>query len=357
MLAKQTILTTIVSHENVHIHRRFQSYRDRDSSSVIDQSHFTYNGIGPDFVLEQVPDPQTPEQGLLWQDVLACIEVRRGPTHGPGNVGTTASESPRAASVTVQAGDYARLQLSLRPFQLYSICVIIHGNRFTVSVYDRGGVMHSKPKRLYDSKLRVRARFIKVIRRLAVDMTEAQLGRDPSVELLDPSASVRDDRLTSRPDYNVVLPGVEESQQKWKTTGALRWTSYSLVGRGTTVWTVRSVARKNSILKSAWRDTHLRTESSIYEYLREIGILRQRGITNFVCGSDATFTTSDGETVVLSVNSQRPACAFLPPDDDIVLHRMIFRPIGKPFWEFSDPSEFVRGLMAIVDGTLSKTFM
>lgn len=303
---------------------------------------------------------------LLWRGVLSFIEVKLKGKDGPIKAART-GQLPQVKPIVAQAGDYARLHMALRPFQLFSICILIYGRHFTVSVYDRGGVLHSEEMAVYDMH-GVTREFIAVVRRLSRDLSEYDLGRDHTARSLVPANAE-----ASRNGYPTFLvrlnqsdrPGnVEPFSAIWQTEGKPIWTSYSLLGRGTVVWQAReyggsqaainsSPAPSEYIIKSAWRHISRSTESEIYRLLKARGVLGARGIATFHDGQDVIWKAPNDPSSLskkLSVNALRPAANRLDANSDIVLHRVILSSVGKPLWDYDSREYFVRGLLDIVFG-------
>ncbi|KAF4580334.1 hypothetical protein EYR38_003230 [Pleurotus pulmonarius] len=66
-----------------------------------------------------------------WMDVDWFVEVK--PTESQG----LATEDAPISEVVCQAADYARLHISCRPFQLFSVGLLIFGRKFMVGIFDR----------------------------------------------------------------------------------------------------------------------------------------------------------------------------------------------------------------------------
>ena len=87
-----------------------------------------FSPIQPDFVLQEQDagdsdiDATGKVASLLWRKVLACVEVKCSSSEGPYR-----TLSGRVKSIVAQAGDYMRLHLAHRPFQLFSLCVLVWG--------------------------------------------------------------------------------------------------------------------------------------------------------------------------------------------------------------------------------------
>ena len=121
----------------------------------------------------------------MWLDALCFVEVKNDPYAGPYRDKDAPTELGPFGPIPVvsQAANYARLHISCRPFQLFSIGVIIFASGFTVSVFDRGGVMHSPQMKVFDDH-GITSDFIRVVRLLSTELTEQEFGLDPTVTLL-----------------------------------------------------------------------------------------------------------------------------------------------------------------------------
>lgn len=284
------------------------------------------------------------ERRLLWRNVLCCIQVKFEANIGPlreRNVPANADD--KVTESVAQAADYARMHMSCRPFQIFSVNVMIFASHFTVSVYDRGGVMHSHQMDVYDDR-GVADDFIRVVRLLSCDLTEPDLGFDPTVTTL-PSADP-----TQPPAYNVGFCPPSTGAERWNTVGRPIWTASTLLGRGTTAWRVQSnvTTRSACVLKTAWCHQDRNGEAEVYKFMKECKIVGTRGIAAFRSGKDVFKASEPGCRSVLSVNSLRPPEAKLTKD--IVLHRVVLDSVGRPLWEYDDPAHFIRALLAVVEG-------
>ncbi|GJE89829.1 hypothetical protein PsYK624_059380 [Phanerochaete sordida] len=327
-----------------------RKFHNTHSSSVAPEDTFpTFAPVKPDFILRQHSTNVTPTSKVLWRVILSCVEVKCSHKDGP-NQKDDSVRTGTVKEIVSQAGDYSRIHLAHRPFQLFSISLLIYGPYFNVSVYDRGGVIHSPSMLMYTDKRVVTPEFIFVLRRMLHDLTPTELGRELLVGLH--SGDESDTTGNHYPCFEVSgqpMKDLSAIKGPWLTVGRPIWTSYSLVGRGTTVWKVKAGTSglKTFIMKSAWRHSDRRTESFIYGYMKTKGLLGLRGIADFLAGQDVSFDRN-GQSTSLTVNALRPVDAFL--EEDIVLHRVLLTSVGKPLWEFDDPEHLIRALIAVVTG-------
>ncbi|KAF4584862.1 hypothetical protein EYR40_001682 [Pleurotus pulmonarius] len=319
-----------------------------------------------------------------WMDVDWFVQVK--PTESQG----LATEDAPISEVVCQAADYARLHMSCRPFQLFSVGLLIFGRKFMVSILDRDGVLLSPIFDFCDAGEGFRT-FIRVIRRL-VSLSDIELGCDPTVQPLSPSsglhAAVRELAISRGlspdfPPYVVLCPreysttvnGVTSAkweQNAWLTVGPPIWVSLSLIGRGTNIWPVVPLIWNSgkytigddaplSILKNAWRNSDRTGEASVYGSLNA----PPPGVARFLQGGDARF---DSETdIPISVHNLRrqyPYGAWLhrvttnavanapsgPGTGTAVLHRLILQTIGRPLWQFTSYLELLKAFRAAIVG-------
>ncbi|GJE89840.1 hypothetical protein PsYK624_059500 [Phanerochaete sordida] len=321
-------------------------YNTRSSGTTLEDQFLSSSLVQPDFILRDQSDDATKASKISWRVVLACVKVKCPRSDGPHyNAGDGSLR--KVKNIVAQAADYSRIHLAHRPFQLFSMTLLIYGSFFNVSVYDRGGVVHSQEMAMYDDN-GLTDNFILVVRRMLKDLAVEELGQEQGVSMY---SSIEND--TTGDHYpRFLVPAVANQpaeNNSWITTGLAVWSSYSLIGRGTAVWRVEHPkTQKVYIMKSAWRHTDRRPEAEIYRYLQSKRLTGTRGIADFLVGEDVSLVCADQHDRALSVNALRPSDAVL--DEDIILHRVVLPSVGRPLWEFDDPEHFLRALLAIVKG-------
>ncbi|KAF7423942.1 hypothetical protein PC9H_009240 [Pleurotus ostreatus] len=306
-----------------------------------------------------------------WLDVDWFMEIKPKETQGVAAKDTTIPE------VVCQAADYARLHLSCRPFQLFSVGLLIFGRKFMVGIFDRDGVSLSPISDFCDGGEGFKA-FIKVIYRLVgPHLSDIDLGHDPTAAPLSPSADLRAalrELAISRqlspdfPLYLVLCPREHTTkvrgatltkcvQDTWVTVGPPIWVSLSFIGRGTSIWPVIRVTMESgewtiangalvSILKNAWRNSGRTGEAFIYGSLNS----PPPGVARFLQGGDVLFDVKTNIPIsVHNLRSHYPYDALLhrgeedakanaapaPGTTTTVLHRLILQTIGRPLWHFA----------------------
>lgn len=327
-----------------------------------------------------------------WRDLAAFGEVKPQAVQGmaPG-------QAVKASNALVQSGDYARLHLAGSPFRLFSIGLMITGNNFQVGIFDRAGVMVSSSMSMWTNT----KTFIRVIRSLTCSLSQTEMGCDPSVFELPPSAEwyplIRDKAkslgvprdslgypsfiVNCRKRITILNPMDTRSRlerdredwetQEWLTIGPPIWTSLSLLGRGTSIWRVMPFhpdkfdpSANVYILKNTWRNSHRSSESEIYETV-EGG---PDGVANFYYGGDAVFpwlATSPAISVVNIRNADyrinRANLLDIPThrsiDSTPMLHRLILKTVGRPLWDAVNWMELMKGFRSALTGALDSSLV
>ncbi|KAH9943569.1 hypothetical protein B0H21DRAFT_492197 [Amylocystis lapponica] len=307
--------------------------------------------VSPDFTLLEITDKTPRQVGFqsergphLWRHRSAFIEIK--PTNMQGPV---PSNNSTVKPIVAQAADYARIHLSARPFQLFSIGLLIFGSRFCVGIFDRDGVTFSPTLDMWvDERM-----FIRVIRRLTCDMSPAELGQDPTVRVLSDAeagevrrrAEATGTHLTGAVDYPTFVVTMGKGVRCWYTLGAPIWTSLSLLGRGTEVWRVCDSADPNRllVLKSAWRSSDRLAESTLYEGISG----KHPGVADYDVGADVVFPGA-GDRVISIKNLRDSSCD--DARDTPILHRLLTRTYGRPMWEYDSELELLKGFRAALEG-------
>lgn len=252
--------------------------------------------------------------------------------------------SSRIKRSCAQAADYAGIQFCARPFNIFTIGLVIFSSEFRVGIFDRAGIQFSPSYSLWGPK------FICVMRRLTCDMDSYAMGMDPTVKF-HPGSTLYS---LTYPKFIVGLGGPTKysdrpGQITRTTSGYPIWTSLSLIGRGTAVWQCED----GSLLKVAWRKQGRSREADIYQ---RVDIRRGVGIAHFVDGGDVhAVTFNDGIPIstnfIRDVIADKNARKLVPQEWNRVLHRVLINPIGKPLHAINSVNELAGGLQDIARGT------
>ena len=321
----------------------------------------------PDFLVADVPSRAShrdhnlltdlyPSQELLrWRQCPAFIEVKASSAQSP--TGAPKGDSAYAKETLVQGADYARMILASRPFQMHAYGVFICGSQLTVGLFDRSGISLS-PNMDITKPTGLRT-LVHIMVRMLWEMSPVDLGLDPTVELLPGETFCQPEF----PRFRVAVNDVSGSTSCVETVGQPLWVSYSLLGRGTSVWSALTADHVPVILKTAWHTPGRIPEAEIYKkiagLLKGAGKPYPRGIARMITGGDVSH---DGAPVAvarlrdLSTGTDPP----FPHDHNIVdriLHRVVLEDYGKPLWEWAGIKELGLALLDVVEGTklLSRT--
>ncbi|KAI0691092.1 hypothetical protein C8T65DRAFT_86497 [Cerioporus squamosus] len=309
----------------------------------------------PDFMVADVPARGThrdnnmltdeyPSKLLRWRQCPAFIEVKSSSLNRP-----SPANDADVKDTLLQGADYARMILASRPFQLYTYGLFICGTAFNVGVFDRCGISLSPDMQITNPI--DRRQFVHIIVRLLWDMSPVELGLDPTVEMLPGETYYQEDF----PRFRVTVDDGSASAETFETVetvGAPLWLSYSLLGRGTSIWPALTAKNSPGDTQDAWRTPGRKAEADIYaeitSLLERAGVPYPRGVARPSSGGDVMY---DG--ALLSVSTLRDLSADAHSDKrivDRVLHRVILEDYGKPLWQWSDVKEFVLALRDVVEG-------
>lgn len=309
----------------------------------------------PDFVCRE-PSAKGSSEKAFWRHSTAFLEVKPSRQQGP-----QPSSGESVLSIVSQSADYARLHLSARPFQLFSVGLLIFGNKFCAAIFDRGGIMFSPVHDMWQN-LDI---FIRVVRRVSCDLSPCELGQDPTVDMLAPEHPLSQqvgalaNNLNSStkktpknaesspfPTFKVSFGGNDPT--RWVTVGPPLWNSVSLLGRGTSVWRVyrlnidRTVNSKRLyVMKSAWRSSDHDAESDIYGQITG----SHPGVARFEIGKDVCLPGQRGR--VISVDELRTGAAR---EETQILHRVILSTLGRPLYEYPTEVLLLKAVRAAIKG-------
>ncbi|GJJ15510.1 hypothetical protein Clacol_009788 [Clathrus columnatus] len=315
---------------------------------------FSFPEIKPDFTLcdqcTEVVLKERKKWEVLWRHRVAFIELKATSAQGP---------KPSAKESIVKAADYARLHLTSRPFLLFSIGLLVFGKEFCVAIFDRDGVQFSPIYDMWDD-LNI---LIRIIRRMSHEMSPVDFGQDPNVDILphdDPnSVACRKiatalasgnagliNEVSNYPTYSIDFCNV-----KYYTIGLPVWNSLSLLGRGTSIWKVSASPTKSLatgiflILKTSWRQSNRTSESSIMQRVKG----SHDGLVQYSQGSDVFFPSSSPIAPPKITTANLRNQNLHVEGDTTILHRLIFKIVGRPIWEFDSYLEFFLAIKAALN--------
>ncbi|KAF8579377.1 hypothetical protein K439DRAFT_1416273 [Ramaria rubella] len=273
----------------------------------------------------------------LWRHRSAFAEIKPNASLGP-----VPASAGVVKDIVAQSADYARLHMSAKPFQLFTYGLLIFGSKFCVAIYDRDGVLFSPTHDMWhDTPI-----FIRVIRRFTCDLSDVQLGQDPTVrkfpetEALTFQNEAKDLKIPNHtfPIYSI---NMGRGNFSWCTLGPPLWSSLSLLGRGTIIWRVcePSNRKKVMVLKNAWRRSERLAESTIYSSIKG----SHPGLVDFHFGDDVVFPTDTDRLITVSHLRDK---GTNNEGNTPILHRLVFNTLGRPLWDYKTEIELLKGLRA-----------
>ncbi|GJJ15501.1 hypothetical protein Clacol_009779 [Clathrus columnatus] len=295
----------------------------------------------------------TKELEILWRHRMSFVKLKPTAAQGPKS-----TEEDTVTEIVAEAAEYARAHLSL-PFQLFSIGLFIFGKQSCVAIFDKDGVQFSPVYDLWDN-IDI---LIRIIRRMCHEMSPVDFGQDPNVSILsrdDPNSVACHSIATMLADRNADLIkevsehptyAIDFCNVKYYTIGFPVSNSLSLLGRGTCIWRVSTSPGESLatgvfvILKTAWRQSNRLSESAIMERVKG----SHDGLVEYLQGSDVFFPPSS------PISSPKITTANLRNQnrhvegDTTILHRLIFKTVGRPIWEFDSYLEFFLAIKAALN--------
>ncbi|KAF8584263.1 hypothetical protein K439DRAFT_1616870 [Ramaria rubella] len=335
-------------------HRRWIPSWDDSSSLLIEQGEtWAFPSFSPELVLVDSNEglcsygqPVTRGNSRhFWHDRSAFVMVLPHSGYGPHSEefpNPTFPDSELANYIVSRAADYARLHISARPFQLFSIGLLIFGDKFCVAIFDREGAQLSPICDIWEDL----STLIRVVRRLTCEMTLPELGQDPSVQIISGSQAsewqthAQTLGFSVYPTYRITMG---QGHKCWYTLGPPIWTSLSLLGRGTSVWRVCDQSKTMLVLKNAWRSSERLDESTVYQHIRGT----HPGVVEYDSGGDVVFPDQPERVITAQnlryKNSRKNTVTM-------VLHRLFLKNFGRPLWEFESEIELLKGVRAALYG-------
>ncbi|KAF8908625.1 hypothetical protein CPB84DRAFT_1843510 [Gymnopilus junonius] len=298
------------------------------------------------------PQPHRSKHTVVRRQQAAFCEVMASEQHSPKY--TMSLDAGNVKPIVAQAAYHARLHLTTRPFQLFSVVLLIFGLDFCVAIFDRGGLCFSPIHKIFADP----EKFICVVRAMTHQLSPEELGRDPTVtELSEKQHQAWLDYVESslqhpidRTDYYPTFQVKDISKFRNRTLltiGKPIWSSLTLLGRGTSVWLMADKSTRDIfVLKTAWRKGSHKSESQIYSSIKG----EHPALAKFESGGDVMFPGTQEQTI--TVNSLRQQATKRPTsqdiDDDVILHRLILRTRGRSILQWTSYKELLLGIRAAV---------
>ncbi|KAJ3549255.1 hypothetical protein NM688_g5197 [Phlebia brevispora] len=275
---------------------------------------------------ERPKESWEPQYLSQWQYCSGFVEMRVSSSDGPITIG--GEDIP---NIILNAANNARLHMAARPFQLFSIGLLIYGLKFCVAIFDCDGVTLSPEESLLNPE--GWDLFLRVVRCMAVTLTAVDLGQDPAVEMLSPShpaiPALRSDAglagMHVSDDFPTLsISAADGSDRRWLTIARI-WTSASLVEGHISVWLVKEMEKGTvRVLKTTWTRNQQAPEA-IYDALQDV-------------------RRHDSHPCLARLYARE-----VTPRGDKVLCRGLLS-AGRPIWLYKSEIELIRGIRAVVQG-------
>ncbi|KAI0058535.1 hypothetical protein BV25DRAFT_1829977 [Artomyces pyxidatus] len=326
-----------------------REFKHENSSALLSDNAFILQGHP-----EAVPDFCLVPAGMrsnFWRDRLAFAEIKPTKKHGPQ---PNDLESDTVKDLCVEAAEYARLHMSSRPFQLFSIGLLICGSDFYVGIFDRAGVTYSPCYNMWDAENKGMETFIRVVLSMSRLLSAYDLGMDPTVRLAPRTFPT----FNGYPSAYIVDRVPDDGEQRsWCTIGPPLFTALPLFGSGSLVWLVKAcndegVYGSEMVLKSNWRLRLQVGESLIHRAIAYPTAERSYpGLAKFVTGGDVYIFNDKADHIdpLMTIAYLRGGDT-LALENSPILHRVITESVGRPLWEFKSYSELLRALIAALKG-------
>jgi hypothetical protein len=242
----------------------------------------------------------------------------------------------RHRSIIHQVAGAIRLRMASRPFQLFTLAIILCDSRFWVSMWDRGGAVISKPHNLRTPE--GRDVYLKVLISLHCYLDLYDLGLNQHVGLPNNLHYI-----PSNPFPTITFAGYE-----WQLIKRI-FQSITETGRGTSVWHVQRFEDGKLFeraIKWSWWSSTRSSEAMIH---REIEAAFQGNQPREIALLDHKVQSKDdGPEEVVDVDSLRSASS--KPTKNLLLTCILLKRVGKPIWDYEDDQEILLGAVDMLQG-------
>ncbi|KAH8094557.1 hypothetical protein BXZ70DRAFT_948014 [Cristinia sonorae] len=130
-----------------------------------------------------VRNEEADEKAMYPHLVHSFLEIRPLASQGLIPKGSDKTKVPQTLA---QTANYARLHMSSRPFQLFTVALVICGSKFVVAIFDRDGVTVSTDYDMWEDT----AIFVRVVLQITSRLSPIQLGTYPSDQELEANSNL-----------------------------------------------------------------------------------------------------------------------------------------------------------------------
>ncbi|KAH8094549.1 hypothetical protein BXZ70DRAFT_947969 [Cristinia sonorae] len=141
------------------------------------------------------------------------------------------SDKTKVPQTLAQTADYARLHMSSRPFQLFTVALVICGSKFVVAIFDRDGVTVSTDYDMWEDT----AIFVRVVLQITSRLSPIQLGTYPSVQELEANSTLHAQILRKSKAFHCPRQLRPCPETPFSTTNKVPWV--------TDQWVVKTAGR------------------------------------------------------------------------------------------------------------------
>jgi len=327
---------------------------DDDNGNYGTPKESTMEDRKPNISLIDLPESGQFPVNYLWRQCVVFMEIKKNAAHGPFGDDTDRARLSEDStefktiesfeggyshrSIVTQIADNARLLMATRPFLRYTVHIVFCGTNFNVVFIDRDGVVIS---RSYHIQWHL-VLFIRIVRRLACEMTAYDLGLDTTVRPEDCLGS-----STRFPPFLVTV-----APDTWYCTeGVPIWQSTTLLGRGTLVFEARESNQLNGplhILKNSWREDGRIQEAELYRLIQQPSDMYEPidTLAKFLEGGDVPLHSDDKVTI----SSHRNRIGAWTTGKGATLHRVVLATRGKSLACYEKLEDLLEAAIDIVIG-------
>jgi hypothetical protein len=260
------------------------------------------------------------------------LKVKKGDAPDPEN----------HKDIIAQIADVVRLRMASRPFQLFTLSLIVCDSRFWVAMWDCDGVVVSPPHDLKEDQ----ELFRRVIISLHCYLDLYDLGLDRNVKIAA--------------DFNYIpsnpCPTIHFGGHRWELVSRI-FQSVTAIGRGTAVWRVRRTdengERIQRAIKWSWRSPGRETEAKIHAKIEKVFKKKDQTQPLTIALVDPGATDGDVDDAKVDIQSLRTSSDLeeaSKPVNNLVQTCILLQRVGKPIWEYEDNTEIIHGACDILQG-------
>jgi hypothetical protein len=258
------------------------------------------------------------------------IDLRR-PAVAPWALKVKSSDAPDPEShkdIIDQVADVVQLRMAIpsRPFQLFTLSLMLCGSRFWVATWDRDGVVVSRPHHLEEEQ----DLFRRIVISLHCYLDLHDLGLDRNVSI------------------TADLSHVSSGPHPWELVNR-SFLSVMANGHGNRMWRVRRASEATELVHCtiwSWGSSGHEREPKIHANIEKALMAKPKTqpttIALIVSGA-AVNNLDDAKVDIQPLHSGLPI-------HDLVQTCIVLNRVGKPIWEYEGDTEIMRGARDMLQG-------